>query len=205
MCIRDRFCMLRQQAVKEGQETYFSLSDFIAPAGFEDHIGMFATACFGCDKLVEFYESRQDDYSKIMCQAIADRLAEAYAEKVHHDMRTQLWGYSPDEALNIDDFLKVKYDGIRPAPGYPSQPDHTEKEAMWDMLKPDQLADIELNESLAMMPAASVSALVFAHPDAQYFAVGEVEKDQVESYAARKNQAIEVAERWLAPIIKYEN
>jgi 5-methyltetrahydrofolate--homocysteine methyltransferase len=199
-----RFCMLRQQAIKEGNTVYHSLADFIAPSGHEDYIGMFAVACFGCDKLVKFYEEREDDYSKIMCQAIADRLAEAYAEKVHHDMRTTLWGFAPNEELNIDNFLKVKYDGIRPAPGYPSQPDHTEKNPMWELLQAEQLADITLNESLAMMPAASVSALVFAHPQSQYFAVGEVERDQVESYAERKKESIEFVERWLAPSIKYE-
>ena len=119
-------------------------------------------------------------------------------------MRTKLWGFNPDEKLDIENFLKVKYDGIRPAPGYPSQPDHTEKTTMWDLLQAEQLADISLNESLAMMPAASVSALVFAHPEASYFAVGEVERDQVESYAERKKQSVEFVEKWLAPSIKYE-
>ena len=117
---------------------------------------------------------------------------------------TKLWGFNPDEKLDIENFLKVKYDGIRPAPGYPSQPDHTEKTTMWDLLQAEQLADISLNESLAMMPAASVSALVFAHPEASYFAVGEVERDQVESYAERKKQSVEFVEKWLAPSIKYE-
>ena len=165
---------------------------------------MFAVSCFGCEGLVKMYESENDDYSKIMAQALADRFVEAFAEYLHRVIRIEMWGYAPDEQLNEADLLKIKYDGIRPAPGYPSQPDHTEKRTMWDVIKAKELAGIELSESLSMMPAASVSALVFAHPQSQYFAVGQVGKDQVESYAERKKMDLSVTERWLSPILNYE-
>jgi len=199
-----KFCMLRQQAEKESDEPYQSQADFIAPAGYKDHLGMFAVSCFGCDKLVDKYEAEQDDYNKIMSQALADRFVEAFAEYLHRRIRTEMWGYAPDENLNEEDLLKIKYDGIRPAPGYPSQPDHTEKRTMWDVLKATELAGIELSESYSMMPAASVSALVFAHPDSSYFAVGQVGKDQVESYAGRKGMDLPLCERWLSPILNYD-
>ena len=198
------FCMLRQQAEKESEDPYLSQADFIAPKGYKDHLGMFAVSCFGCDALVKKYEAENDDFSKIMAQALADRFVEAFAEYLHRQIRTEMWGYAPDEQLNEADLLKIKYDGIRPAPGYPSQPDHTEKRTMWDLIKAKELAGIELSESLSMMPAASVSALVFAHPQSQYFAVGQVSKDQVESYAKRKNMKLELCERWLSPILNYE-
>lgn len=200
----DKFCMLRQQAEKENDSPYLSQADFIAPAGYKDHIGMFAVSCFGCGALVEKYESENDDYNKIMSQALADRFVEAFAEYLHRVIRTDMWGYAPDESLNEEDLLKIKYDGIRPAPGYPSQPDHTEKSTMWNVIKAQELAGIELSESLSMMPAASVSALVFAHPESQYFAVGQVGKDQVESYAERKKMDLPICERWLSPILNYE-
>jgi len=200
----NKFCMLRQQAEKESDDPYLSQADFIAPAGYKDHIGMFAVSCFGCDALVQKYESENDDYNKIMSQALADRFVEAFAEYLHREIRTDMWGYAKDESLNEDDLLKIKYVGIRPAPGYPSQPDHTEKTAMWDAIKAEELAGIQLSESLSMMPAASVSALVFAHPQSSYFAVGQVGKDQVESYAERKEMDLPVCERWLSPILNYE-
>lgn len=199
-----KFCMLRQQAEKENDEPYVSQADFIAPAGYKDHLGMFAVSCFGCDALVQKYESEQDDYNKIMSQALADRFVEAFAEYLHREIRTDMWGYAKDESLNEADLLKIKYDGIRPAPGYPSQPDHTEKATMWNAIKAKELAGIELSESLSMMPAASVSALVFAHPKSSYFAVGQVGKDQVESYADRKGMDLPLCERWLSPILNYE-
>jgi len=198
------FCMLRQQAEKESEDPYLSQADFIAPAGYKDHLGMFAVSCFGCDELVKYYESQHDDYSKIMCQALADRFVEAFAEYLHREIRLDMWGYAKDEHLESEDLLKIKYDGIRPAPGYPSQPDHTEKRTMWDLIQAEELAGIELSDSLSMMPAASVSALVFAHPESQYFAVGQVGKDQVDSYAARKKMDISRCERWLSPILNYE-
>jgi len=165
---------------------------------------MFAVACMGCEAEVDRHESNQDDYSKIMVQALADRLVEAFAEAVHKEMRTKLWGYAADEALSEEDLLKVKYQGIRPAPGYPSQPDHTEKMTMWNLMKVKELCGIELSESLSMMPASSVSALVFSHKESQYFAVGQVAKDQVENYASRKGSSIDYTERWLSPILSYD-
>lgn len=200
----DKFCGLRQQAEKESDDPYLNQSDFIAPAGYKDHIGMFAVSCFGCDALVKKYESEHDDYNKIMAQALADRFVEAFAEYLHRVIRTDMWGYANDESLNEEDLLKIKYVGIRPAPGYPSQPDHTEKSNMWKVIKAKELAGIDLSESLSMMPAASVSALVFAHPESQYFAVGQVGKDQVESYAGRKGMELPLCERWLSPILNYE-
>lgn len=199
-----RFCMLRQQAEKENDDPYLSQADFIAPSGYKDHLGMFAVSCFGCDDLVKMYEADNDDYNKIMSQALADRFVEAFAEYLHREIRTQSWGYAAGEVLNEEDLLKVKYDGIRPAPGYPSQPDHTEKRTMWDLIKAQELAGIELSESLSMVPAASVSALVFAHPESQYFAVGQIGKDQVQSYAERKKFELSPMERWLSPILNYE-
>jgi len=199
-----RFCMLRQQAEKENEDPYLSQADFIAPKGYRDHMGMFAVSCFGCDALVDVFEADHDDYNKIMAQALADRFVEAFAEYIHREIRTKMWGYAPNESLDEEDLLKIKYDGIRPAPGYPSQPDHTEKRTMWDLIKASELAGIELSESLSMLPAASVSALVFSHPQSQYFAVGQIGKDQVESYADRKKFELSPMERWLSPILNYE-
>jgi 5-methyltetrahydrofolate--homocysteine methyltransferase len=199
-----RFCMLRQQAEKESDDPFMSQADFIAPKGYKDHIGFFAVSCFGCDALAIRYEAEHDDYSKIMCQALADRFVEAFAEYLHREIRIDLWGYANGESLDEADLLKIKYDGIRPAPGYPSQPDHTEKKTFWDLVKAKELAGIDLTESLSMMPAASVSALVFAHPQCEYFAVGQIGKDQMESYAERKGMELPICERWLSPILNYE-
>jgi 5-methyltetrahydrofolate--homocysteine methyltransferase len=202
--VMSSFCMLRQQAEKETEDPFLSQADFVAPAGYKDHLGMFAVSCFGCDALVKQYEAENDDYSKIMAQALADRFVEAFAEYLHREIRLDMWGYAAGENLDESDLLKIKYDGIRPAPGYPSQPDHTEKSTMWNVLKAEELAGIELSESLSMMPASSVSALVFAHPQSEYFAVGQVGKDQVVSYALRKKMELEKCERWLSPILNYE-
>eukprot|EP00538_Stauroneis_constricta_P012612 CAMPEP_0119547530 /NCGR_PEP_ID=MMETSP1352-20130426/1633_1 /TAXON_ID=265584 /ORGANISM="Stauroneis constricta, Strain CCMP1120" /LENGTH=1423 /DNA_ID=CAMNT_0007592477 /DNA_START=1 /DNA_END=4272 /DNA_ORIENTATION=+ len=199
-----KFCMLRQQAEKESDDPYMSQADFIAPKGYKDHIGFFAVSCFGCDALVKRYEAENDDFSKIMAQALADRFVEAFAEYLHREIRLELWGYAKGESLDEADLLKIKYDGIRPAPGYPSQPDHTEKRTFWDLVKAKELAGIELSDSLSMMPASSVSALVFAHPQSEYFAVGQVGKDQVQNYAQRKSMELSVCERWLSPILNYE-
>mmetsp|Transcript_11326 Transcript_11326/g.14281 ORF Transcript_11326/g.14281 Transcript_11326/m.14281 type:complete len:309 (+) Transcript_11326:135-1061(+) len=198
------YCMLRQQSEKESDDPYLSQADFIAPRGYNDHMGMFAVSCFGCDALVQKYEADNDDYNKIMSQALADRFVEAFAEYLHREIRVDMWGYAKDEKLDESDLLKIKYDGIRPAPGYPSQPDHTEKSTMWETIKAKELAGIELSESLSMMPAASVSALVFAHPQSQYFAVGQVGKDQVTNYAERKKFELSNMERWLSPILNYD-
>jgi 5-methyltetrahydrofolate--homocysteine methyltransferase len=227
-----KFCMLRQQAEKEAEnEEYLSQADFIAPkdSGVSDYLGMFAVACFGAEVQAEKYEVAQDDYSKIMIQALADRLVEAFAEAIHKDIRTTMWSYSPEETLSSEDLLKIKYQGIRPAPGYPSQPDHTEKRTMWDLLKVlhdlflfslllitivishsitvrkvKENCGIELSESLSMLPASSVSALVFAHSESRYFAVGQIGKDQVTNYAERKNMPFDVMEKWLSPILGYD-
>ncbi|KAJ1460451.1 vitamin B12-dependent methionine synthase [Pelagophyceae sp. CCMP2097] len=198
------FCMLRQQAEVEGEKIHLSQADFIAPKGHRDHLGAFAVACFGADHWAKIYDDDQDDYSKIMIQALADRFVEAFAEALHRDMRVKHWGYAPTENLEAEDLIKVKYSGIRPAPGYPSQPDHLEKRPMWDLLDVEALAGIELSESLSMMPASSVSALVFAHPDANYFAVGKIEKDQATDYAIRKKMPQAEVERWLSPILNYD-
>ena len=205
--VRQTLHTIRQQELREEQTEYLAMSDFIAPkgSGVKDYIGLFAvTAGLGMDKLIKSFEEKKDDYGKIMAQALGDRLAEAYAEKLHLDVRVKEWGYAPDEGLSAEDLIKVKYDGIRPAPGYPSQPDHTEKEVMWDLLSATDLASIELTESLAMLPAASVSGLYFANPESKYFAVGKVQKDQVKDYAARKNMDLETCERWLAPMLGYD-
>ncbi|POM73456.1 Putative methyltetrahydrofolate-homocysteine S-methyltransferase [Phytophthora palmivora] len=201
-----KFCMLRQQAEKETTDPYMSLADFIAPKGIggQDYIGGFAVGVFGVEEMAAKFAADHDDFNKIMTQAIGDRLAEAFAEYIHREMRVKDWGYAADEVLNKEDLLKVKYDGIRPAPGYPSQPDHTEKRALWDLLKADELIDLNLTDSYMMLPGSAVSALCFAHPDSQYFAVGKVGKDQVVQYAKRKGQTLEETERWLAPILGYD-
>lgn len=198
---------IRQQELREEQTEYLAMSDFIAPkgSGVKDYIGLFAvTAGIGMDKLLKSYEDANDDYSKIMAQALGDRLAEAFAEKLHLDVRVKDWGYAATEGLSPEDLIKVKYDGIRPAPGYPSQPDHTEKEQMWDLLSAKDLASIELTESLAMLPAASVSGLYFANPESKYFAVGKITKEQVTDYAGRKKMDFDTCERWLAPMLGYD-
>jgi 5-methyltetrahydrofolate--homocysteine methyltransferase len=198
---------IRQQEAREEQTEYLAMSDFIAPkgSGVKDYIGLFAvTAGIGMDKLIASYEEKNDDYGKIMAQALGDRFAEAYAEKLHLDVRVKEWGYAPNEGMTPEDLIKVKYDGIRPAPGYPSQPDHTEKDIMWDLLSAKDLASIELTEHMAMLPAASVSGLYFANPESKYFAVGKIQKDQVADYAQRKKMDMETCERWLAPMLGYD-
>ncbi|KAJ3189309.1 hypothetical protein HDU85_002937 [Gaertneriomyces sp. JEL0708] len=200
---------LRQQAEKDSDsdEAYYSLTDFIAPkeTGLVDHIGAFAVSCgFGVDEKCAEYEKQHDDYNSIMLKALADRLTEALAELVHKDIRKEHWGYAPDEDLSEAELLQVKYQGIRPAPGYPSQPDHTEKETMWKIMDIEKETGIGLTESLAMTPAASVSAILFGHKDAKYFAVGKMEKDQIEDYAARKGMPVAEVERWLSSSLAYE-
>lgn len=185
-------------------------SDFIAPKGVApDYLGMFAcTAGVGCAEQREKFEATGDIDKAILLEAIADRLAEAFSELIHMKMRRQLWGFAKDETLTLDEMLKVKYQGIRPAPGYPSQPDHREKKTMWELLDCDSLSGskLQLTDSLMMLPAASVSALVFAHPDSKYFSVGQVNKDQVADYAARhKEDGVAVTERWLgSTVLGYE-
>lgn len=174
---------LRQQAEKvDFNDPYICQSDFVAPksSGVNDYIGAFACSCgFGTEELCKKYLDDNDDYNSIMTQAVADRLAEAFAEKMHQDMRREYWGYASDEKFSAKELHQIQYTGIRPAPGYPTQPDHTEKVTMWDVLDVMNQSGIELTESLAMKPAASVSALVFAHPKSAYFSVGKITKDQV--------------------------
>ena len=166
---------------------------------------MFAvSAGFKQNDLCKKYEDDHDDYNSIMVKTLTDRLAEAFAEQMHAKVRAEYWGYAKGETLDMKQVLAVKYQGIRPAPGYPSQPDHTEKQTMWDVMKVKEETGIELTESLAMVPASSTCGLYFANPCAQYFSVDEIQKDQVESYAARKSMTLEVAEKWLAPILGYQ-
>ena len=197
---------LRQQTVHPTDRPNLSLSDFVAPkdSGAEDYIGAFAvTAGIGLDKLVAEYDADQDDYNSIMAKAIADRFAEAFAEYLHREVRTKHWGYMADEDLSQEALVKEQYRGIRPAPGYPANPDHTQKDIIWDLLKPVENAGIELTESWAMLPAASVSGWYFSHPESQYFGVAKLDQDQVGSYSERKGITVAEAESLLAPNLGY--
>jgi 5-methyltetrahydrofolate--homocysteine methyltransferase len=201
-----RFHGLRQQWEREGQTCFRSLADYVAPrtTGLADYLGAFAvTAGHGSDELVRRFESQHDDYSAIMTKALADRLAEAFAESLHERARRD-WHYGKDERLTKEDLIEERYRGIRPAPGYPAQPDHTEKATIWSLLDVERETGIRLTESYAMWPAASVSGLYFSHPQASYFAVDLINRDQVESYAARKQMSVAEVERWLAPNLAYE-
>ncbi len=198
---------LRQQMVKPPGRPNLALADFVAPkaTGIRDYIGAFAvTTGVGIDQLIKMHEQNHDDYSSIMVKALADRLAEAFAERLHERVRREFWGYAPAESLDNEALIKEKYQGIRPAPGYPACPDHTEKRILFDLLQVEERAGITLTESFAMFPAASVSGYYFWHPQAQYFGVGKIERDQVEDYARRKGMDLTVAERWLAPNLNYE-
>lgn len=205
--VLDTFHTLRQQAEKDNDDPYVALSDFIAPqgSGVSDYLGMFVvSAGFGLEEMVKKFKENHDDYSYILAEALADRLAEAAAEVVHKVVRKELWGYAADENLSVEDLLKVKYQGIRPAPGYPSQPDHTEKDKMWKLMKVEEETSILLTESMAMLPAASVSGLYFGGAASNYFAVGKITKDQVEDYAARKKMPVAEVEKWLGQSLNYE-
>jgi 5-methyltetrahydrofolate--homocysteine methyltransferase len=199
------FFGLRQQAEKERGEPYLCLSDFIAPKGVApDYLGSLVVGIFGADEMSDRYEKDNDGYRSIMVKALADRFAEAFTEEVHRIIRTDLWGYVEKETAETADLIQMQYQGIRPAPGYPSQPDHTEMLTMWRIGEVEERTGVKLSESYAMMPAASVSALVFAHPQSKYFAVGKIQKDQVEDYAARKGWDIERAERTLSSSLAYD-
>ncbi|WP_456291553.1 methionine synthase [Pseudomonas sp. AK106] len=204
---------LRQQIIKTDGKPNFSLADFVAPqgSGVTDYVGGFiTTAGIGAEEVSKAYQDKGDDYNAIMVKALADRLAEACAEWLHQQVRKEYWGYARDEQLGNDELIKEQYTGIRPAPGYPACPDHTEKGVLFDLLDPAQgdgkpgVSGVFLTEHYAMFPAAAVSGWYFAHPQAQYFAVGKVDKDQVESYTARKQQDLSVTERWLAPNLGYD-
>jgi 5-methyltetrahydrofolate--homocysteine methyltransferase len=198
---------LRQQKPLADKLPNACLADFVAPheTGLRDYVGAFVvTAGLGIDARAAAFEREHDDYSSIMLKALADRLAEAFAERLHERVRGELWGYAPNEALDNQAIIKEQYQGIRPAPGYPACPDHTEKRTLFDLLEAEKNAGVTLTESFAMLPTSAVSGFYFWHPQSQYFGVGKIEKDQVEQYAARKGMDLKVAERWLAPILNYD-
>ncbi|MEQ1654585.1 MAG: methionine synthase [Nitrospira sp.] len=198
---------LRQQSEKPQGQPDLALADYVAPrdSGRKDHLGAFAvTAGIGLDELCRRFDKDHDDYNSIMAKALADRLAEAFAEFLHKRVREE-WGYGKQETLSTDELIREKYRGIRPAPGYPACPDHTEKRLLFDLLQVEQNAAITLTESFAMLPAAAVSGFYFAHPEAKYFAVGKIGKDQVEDYASRKGMDLRTVERWLSPNLNYES
>jgi 5-methyltetrahydrofolate--homocysteine methyltransferase len=197
---------LRQQGQHRDGVPNRAMADFVAPreTGLSDHIGAFAvTAGLGAQDRIATFKADMDDYSAILLEALADRLAEAFAERMHERVRHDFWGYAPDEHLRNDDLIGEKYVGIRPAPGYPACPDHTEKQLLWDLLQVERNASMELTESMAMWPGAAVSGWYFSHPQSQYFVVGRLGRDQVEDYAARKGWTLADAERWLSPNLGY--
>ena len=198
---------IRQQTERRGDRPNMCLTDYIAPkdSGVQDYLGAFAvTAGIGIDEHIERFEADHDDYSSIMIKALADRLAEAFAERMHELVRKDYWGYSSDETLDNEAMIKEQYRGIRPAPGYPACPDHTEKALLWNLLKPDETIGLNITESFAMFPTAAVSGWYFAHPEVKYMGTGMIDKDQVADYAQRKGMELNVAERWLAPILDYD-
>jgi 5-methyltetrahydrofolate--homocysteine methyltransferase len=202
------FHFLRQQNEKAANQPYLCLADFVAPKelGKPDHMGFFAvTAGIGIEPLIEKFEKDHDDYNSIMIKAIADRLAEAFAEKLHELVRTEYWGFAKGEQLSDEEIIRENYQSIRPAPGYPACPDHTEKRKLFNLLNAEQETGITLTESYAMYPTAAVSGYYFAHPEGKYFAVGKISKDQVEDYANRKGESVEYMEKWLAPNLGYDN
>ncbi len=197
---------LRQQNKKAKDLPNFCLSDFVAPqnSGERDYIGMFAvTAGVGLEKLIQEAKAKQDDYSEIMAKALADRLAEAFAELLHAKVRKEFWGYAKDENVSVDEMIKETYQGIRPAPGYPACPDHTEKQTIFDLLEAEKEVGIILTESFAMYPTAAVSGYYFSNPESKYFGLGKIEKDQVVEYADRKGKSLEETEKWLSPNLSY--
>jgi 5-methyltetrahydrofolate--homocysteine methyltransferase len=202
-----RLHFLRQQKGKPEGQPHTSLADFIAPrgTGLRDYVGAFAvTSGIGIESHLERFQKAHDDYSGIMLKVLADRLAEAFAERLHERVRREFWGYAPEERFTNDDLIKESYRGIRPAPGYPSCPDHTEKATLWQLLDPTTNAGISITESFAMYPTAAVSGWYFSHPRAHYFPLGKIDLDQVQNYAARKKMTLEEAQRWLAPSLGYD-
>jgi len=198
---------LRQQGAHRAGVPNRCLADYVAPkdTGLKDYIGMFAvTAGLGTHERIQQFKAEIDDYSGILLESLADRLAEAFAERMHERVRRELWGYAPDEHLDQRQLLKEQYAGIRPAPGYPASPDHTEKQVLWDLLDVETNTGMQLTESMAMWPGASVSGIYFSHPESQYFVVGRLGQDQVADYAARKGWTLAEAERWLSPNLGYD-
>jgi 5-methyltetrahydrofolate--homocysteine methyltransferase len=205
--VKARLHHLRQQKSKPLNQAQSCLADFIAPlgSGLADYLGAFAvTSGLGIEEHVARFEAAHDDYSSIMLKALADRLAEALAERMHERVRRELWGYAAQERLDGAALIREQYQGIRPAPGYPACPEHTEKATLWQLLDPERNAGIRLTESFAMFPTAAVSGFYFSHPQAHYFGVGQIDRDQVASYAQRKGWTVGEAERWLAPNLGYE-
>jgi len=202
-----RFYFLRNQQIKDSGVPNLCLSDFIAPAdsGFRDYIGLFTvTAGLGVEKWIKHFEDELDDYSAIMVKVLTDRLAEAFAELLHERYRREFYPYTPDENLDLTDMLKEEYRGIRPAPGYPACPEHSEKAPLFDLLEAEKNTGVQLTEHYAMYPAASVCGYYFAHPESQYFSVGKISEDQIRDYSARKNISIELTEKWLSPYLNYK-
>jgi len=198
---------LRQQMLRDNGRPNYALADFIAPkeTGVADYIGGFAVnAGIGVEEIVAGFKAQKDDYNAILVAALADRLAEAFAERLHERVRKEFWAYAPDENLTNEEIIAEKYRGIRPAPGYPACPDHTEKVTLFRLLQAERNAGLTLTESMAMYPGAAVSGFYFSHPEAAYFGVGRIERDQVEDYAARKDMSVEDIERWLAPNLNYD-
>jgi 5-methyltetrahydrofolate--homocysteine methyltransferase len=200
------FHTLRQQNEKTPGKPNRALADFVAPkaSGVEDYLGAFVVSIHGAEAAAARFHAAHDDYRAILTQALADRLVEAFAEWLHLRVRTEVWGYVPDEALTNDDLIRERYRGIRPAPGYPAQPDHTEKETLFRLLDAERNAGVGLTEHLAMTPPATVCGLYLAHPAADYFNVGPLGRDQIEDYARRKGMPVAEVERWLAPVLAYE-
>jgi len=200
---RWEFPMLRQQSAKAGDLPNFCLTDFIAPqeSGLQDWAGTFAVGIFGAEELAQQYQKDHDDFSAILVKALADRLAEALAEALHAKVRQEDWGYAPMEQYSNSDLIAEKYQGIRPAPGYPACPDHLDKRTIWKMLEVEERLGMQLTESLAMTPASAVSGFYLGHPQAKYFGVGKIAQDQLEDYAQRRGVDLEEAKRWLAPVL----
>jgi len=198
---------LRQQTDRPEGRPYRSIADFVAPksTGVKDYMGGFVVTCTGAEALAKGYEDKLDDYNAILVKALADRFAEAFAELMHEEVRKQYWGYAPQESLTNSELISEKYQGIRPAPGYPACPEHSEKATLFKLLNAEVEIGCELTDSYAMNPASSVSGWYFAHPEARYFALGKIDKNQVEDYAQRKGWDMNTAERWLRPALGYDD
>ena len=199
---------IRQQSIKHKGRFNHCLSDYVAPktTGLKDYVGSFAvTTGIGIDEHVQRFEAEHDDYSSILLKALADRLAEAFAERMHERVRKEFWAYALDENLSNEELIKEGYQGVRPAPGYPACPDHTEKASLWELLQPEQNAGMTITESFAMLPAAAVSGWYISHPEARYFGTGKIGKDQAQDYAKRKGMELRIIERWLSPILSYDS
>jgi 5-methyltetrahydrofolate--homocysteine methyltransferase len=204
---RTRLHHLRQQMSKPNENPNYCLSDFIAPAGIGmlDYIGGFmVTTGLGVETLAAEFEAQHDDYNSILVKALADRLAEAFAERMHERVRKEFWGYKKDEQLGNEELIKEKYQGVRPAPGYPACPDHTEKAALFELLDAEAETSVSLSENFAMSPASSVSGFYFSHPESRYFGLGKIDRDQVLNYAERKDMSLADVERWLSPVLNYK-